>query len=262
MIDIRCGNSCSEKSKVKQSKAGQRVLWLMMSRNRPVYGHGPVTRRYLWAPLHLFESDFQCQGHSRPCCDCSSSPFCVRMRIIQTEQYTYRIPKVVARAVCNLVSEIEKDASGSTQSAELETLRLLEWKDVCKQVSSFCRTPFAAQQAWNGFLLIGKTIQESEQLLEQTREAGKINLRFGKIYDIQRAVAAAQEGRILHPMLLAGIVTTLRSARDIEAAINEHHDSGIHVPTLREVSKGISGGLGKLQASISECISVSFWMCV
>lgn len=165
--------------------------------------------------------------------------------------------KLVPRAGSDLVSGVEEDATTVMGNAELETLKLLEWRDVCKQVASFCCTPLAAQQAWNGSLPIGKTMEESELLLEQTREAGKLDVNFGKIYDIRRAVAAALDGSILHPMLLAGIVTTLRSASDIENAINNLHVSGIEVPSLREVSKGICGGLGELQAAITECISVS-----
>jgi hypothetical protein len=188
-------------------------------------------------------------------CWCSScrSRF---IRIIKEQHITQSL-KLVPRAVSDLVSDIEENATSVMGNAELETLKLLEWRDVCKQVASFCCTPLAAQQAWNGSLLIGKTMGESELLLEQTREAGKLDVNFGKIYDIRRAVAAALDGRILHPLLLAGIVTTLRSASDIENAISNLHASGIEVPSLKEVSKGIRGGLGELQAAITECISVS-----
>lgn len=61
-------------------------------------------------------------------------------------------------------------------AAERESLTLLEWPALCRQVACFAQTPMGAELAARGDLPVGRTQQESEQLLRQTAEAQQAQL--------------------------------------------------------------------------------------
>lgn len=60
-------------------------------------------------------------------------------------------------------------------SVEDESLEILEWPAVCRQVACFCRTPVAAEYVQAG-LPLGASREESERLLQQTQEAADARL--------------------------------------------------------------------------------------
>lgn len=110
---------------------------------------------------------------------------------------------------------------------EIESMDMLGWKDVCRQVASFARTPAAAQRAYTGKLVVGETLKESEILLEQTKEAMELlgDIDFTGIYDVRAAMDAACRGVILHPLVIGAFATTIeaiqRLVKDLE---NERHE--------------------------------------
>lgn len=61
-------------------------------------------------------------------------------------------------------------------AAEEESLALLEWPALCRQVACFAQTPLGAEVAARGALPIGRTQAESELLLQQTAEAQRAQL--------------------------------------------------------------------------------------
>jgi DNA mismatch repair protein MutS2 len=59
----------------------------------------------------------------------------------------------------------------ATAAAERESFQLLEWPALCRQVACFAQTPMGAELAAKCALPVGRSQEESEQLLQQTAEA-------------------------------------------------------------------------------------------
>lgn len=141
--------------------------------------------------------------------------------------------------------------------AEQESLELLGWIDVCKQVASFCKTAMGAQQAVRGKLPLGKTLEESQFLLQQTKEAAALDLNFNKIYFLRRALDAAASQHALHPLVLGAIATTLSAAKEL----GQKFDSGCEkTMALQHLARGIRDFLPEvapLIENIHACIQIS-----
>ena len=56
-------------------------------------------------------------------------------------------------------------------AAERESLQLLEWPALCRQVACFAQTPMGAEVALRCTLPVGRSRAESEALLQQTADA-------------------------------------------------------------------------------------------
>lgn len=56
-------------------------------------------------------------------------------------------------------------------AAEEESLELLEWPALCRQVACFTQTAIGAELALDCRLPLGRTQEESERLLQETHEA-------------------------------------------------------------------------------------------
>ncbi len=73
------------------------------------------------------------------------------------------------------------DADGqqaeARQAAVQESLQLLEWPALCRQVACFAQTPMGAEVALRYSLPVGRSRAESEQLLRQTAEAQQAQLK-------------------------------------------------------------------------------------
>lgn len=67
-------------------------------------------------------------------------------------------------------------ATAAIEAAERESLELLEWPALCRQVACFTRTPMGAEVALQGRLPLGRSQQESERLLRETGEAQQAEL--------------------------------------------------------------------------------------
>lgn len=118
---------------------------------------------------------------------------------------------------------------------EMESMKLLEWEKVCKQVASFARTPPAAQKAFTGKLDIGETLEDSVKLLEQTKEALRISgdLNFNGIYDVRNAMDAASRGVILHPLVIGAFATTLETVQQLICELDDPKHG--ETPALSEI---------------------------
>lgn len=66
-------------------------------------------------------------------------------------------------------------ATAAIEAAERESLALLEWPALCRQVACFAQTPMGAEVAV-GALPVGRSQRESQQLLQQTAEAQQAQL--------------------------------------------------------------------------------------
>lgn len=64
----------------------------------------------------------------------------------------------------------------AAEVAEQESLQLLEWPALCRQVACFAQTPMGAEVALRCALPVGRSRADSEQLLRQTTEAQQARL--------------------------------------------------------------------------------------
>ena len=60
--------------------------------------------------------------------------------------------------------------------AEQESLELLEWPALCRQVACFTQTAIGAEMALDCRLPVGRSVGESERLLQETQEAQQAGL--------------------------------------------------------------------------------------
>jgi DNA mismatch repair protein MutS2 len=135
--------------------------------------------------------------------------------------------------------------------AERESLEMLEWRAVCRQVARFARTPAAAARAAAG-LTGGATRAASEALLRETREAGAAELDFSGAYDVGRAVAEAAAGRALHPAALGAVASTLRAAARLRAAVAAR---GPAAAALAALAAPIGDAAPALRAAIEAAVA-------
>ena len=98
---------------------------------------------------------------------------CTHARIAAPQEGP-RIPHATSAA--QAVQESTAADAAST-NAEQESLDILEWPAVCKQVAAFCGTSVAAAAVAAGQLPIGSSQAGSELLLQQTSEALAAELR-------------------------------------------------------------------------------------
>lgn len=84
------------------------------------------------------------------------------------------------------------------------------------------------------------------------------------MYDVRLAVAAAQQGRVLHPVVLGAVATTLATAARLEQALQDGGSGGQgqqqgqqQFAALKELAAGIGGALPELRAAIERCIQVA-----
>lgn len=70
----------------------------------------------------------------------------------------------------------QPESQQAAQAAEQESLTLLEWPALCRQVACFTQTSIGAETALSCRLPIGRDQAESERLLQQTHEAQQANL--------------------------------------------------------------------------------------
>ena len=126
----------------------------------------------------------------------------------------------------------KKTGKNRMSRPELESLEMIEWRSVCKQVASFAETPRGAQLAYGGNLYIGKTVEESIELLQQTKEAMDVNVSFDGIYDLRKATEVAIGGQNLHPLVLGAFATTLESIDHLKSDLEKHGPNAASLQAL------------------------------
>lgn len=113
-----------------------------------------------------------------------------------------------------------------SQTLQLETLKILEWSSLCKQLSPFTSTSMGFRAAEEASVPIGKTIGESAKLLEQTAaavlaaESGPWD--FSEIEDVTPIIDASTMGQMLTVGEICRVRRTLvaagMAAEKLEAA--------------------------------------------
>mmetsp|Transcript_12639 Transcript_12639/g.33478 ORF Transcript_12639/g.33478 Transcript_12639/m.33478 type:complete len:923 (+) Transcript_12639:28-2796(+) len=148
-----------------------------------------------------------------------------------------------ASETANPPSHVEGRASGF-QDIELDSLRVLEWPDVCKQVASFCGTVMAAQKLALGQLPVGRSQAESELLLQQTSEAMLLDLRVSRFFDMGPVLDAAADGLCLNPKQLQGVANTIQTALQLRSMVCQAADPDCSQPSAPvSEEEGSLGGL-------------------
>ncbi|GFR51258.1 hypothetical protein Agub_g13562, partial [Astrephomene gubernaculifera] len=126
---------------------------------------------------------------------------------------TRALPNVADNAIA-----FKEEYTGDIEAAEEESLKVLEWPAVCKQVACFCGTSIAAELVASGQLPRGRSREESELLLQQTAEALAAKLEVRGCLDIRPAAEAAAAGACLNARQLEGVAATLEAAFALKAA--------------------------------------------
>ena len=77
------------------------------------------------------------------------------------------------------------------------------------QVASFTATVEAAERALAAGLPIASSQQQAEQLLQETAEAQSAKLSLKGVLDLRGPLSAAVRDRVLHPVHLDGVASSL-----------------------------------------------------
>ncbi|KAL6764861.1 hypothetical protein V8C86DRAFT_2464886 [Haematococcus lacustris] len=107
----------------------------------------------------------------------------------------------------------------SLSEVETSSLAVLEWGSVCRQVSCFCGTSMAAQRLQAAGLPLGRSIEQSQMLLQQTEEAMQAGLRVQGVHDLTPALQAVSSGQYLSAKQLQGVAGSLEAALALKAQV-------------------------------------------
>ena len=80
------------------------------------------------------------------------------------------------------------------------------------QVASFTSTAVAAERALGAKLPIASSQKQAEQLLQETAEAQQADLTLKGIHDLRGLLEAASRNRVLHPVHLDGVASSLEAS--------------------------------------------------
>ena len=80
------------------------------------------------------------------------------------------------------------------------------------QVASFTSTAVAAERALGAKLPIASSQKQAEQLLQETAEAQQADLALKGIHDLRGLLEAASRNRVLHPVHLDGVASSLEAS--------------------------------------------------
>jgi len=139
------------------------------------------------------------------------------------------------------------------RSIQTETLELLEWSRLCQHVATFAATKLGAIALRH--LRIPESLEESQQLLEQTKEAYHLEnrlpggLKFEGIEDIGEALERARLQGILSGAELLAIATTLAGTRALRRVLDDQED----IPTLQALLEDLRT-YPELEQEIYRCI--------
>lgn len=81
---------------------------------------------------------------------------------------------------------------------------------------------------------------------------------FKGVYDVRQAIDAAAGHRVLHPLVLGAIATTLEAAARLQAQLQQQGEGGCGAafPALQQLGAGIGDALPGLRQAIEQCIQV------
>ncbi|KAF8057679.1 NPC1 [Scenedesmus sp. PABB004] len=146
-------------------------------------------------------------------------------------------------------------AAAAAAEAGAQSLELLEWPAVCRQVAAFCGTSMAAELALAARLPIGASRQGSEALLQQTAEAAGAALEVAGVFDLRPALAAVVGGGVLNAKQLEGVAASLEAAFGVKAAACAAAAAGGPAwPALAALAGGIADREQATLAALRACI--------
>ncbi|KAK6932551.1 DNA mismatch repair protein MutS, C-terminal, partial [Dillenia turbinata] len=154
-------------------------------------------------------------------------------------------------------TSLPKLSSLSSLSAELqnETLKTLEWDSICRQLSAFTSTTMGFSAAKSAKIPIGRSLEESRKLLEQTSAAKSLlpfKLDFSGIVDVSEIVDSSIEGQLVSASELCLVKRTLKSARGLLEQLKEVSSQNGSSPLLEIL--GNCNFLLELEQKIEFCI--------
>ncbi|XP_062096696.1 uncharacterized protein LOC133802411 isoform X2 [Humulus lupulus] len=143
-----------------------------------------------------------------------------------------RALKPAATATVSLSDSPESRANhhqlGLSQTLQSETLELLEWGSLCKQLSVFTSTSMGFSTAQSAAIPFGCSREESQKLLDQTVAAtavveamGSRPSDFSAIEDVSEVLNSAASGELLTIKELCAVSRTLMAARALYEKLNE-----------------------------------------
>lgn len=147
------------------------------------------------------------------------------------------------------------DSSSLKILIQSETLDLLDWPRLCRQLSTFAATKLGAVAARQ--LPIPTTQGESEVLLAQTREAYQLEMQlpgglsFGGIEDIGEGLERATRQGVLSGEQLLAIAATLAGVRQLRRVIEAQEAADF--PVLQALVAGVRT-FPELEQAIHHCI--------
>ncbi|KAF5840879.1 muts domain V-domain-containing protein [Dunaliella salina] len=190
----------------------------------------------------------------------SPSPVCVSHKkgLLQLVSVAASTSEVASEAA----SPAPSPGASGLPDIELDSLRVLEWPDVCKQVASFCGTVMAAQRLAQGQLPVGRSQAESELLLQQTSEAMLLDLRVSRFFDMGPVLDAAADGLCLNPKQLQGVANTLQTALQLRSVVCQAADLGssqsdapvMKYPALVPLTAGIEAEEEQTLRALQLCV--------
>ncbi|MCL7047643.1 hypothetical protein MKW94_015802 [Papaver nudicaule] len=145
-----------------------------------------------------------------------------------------------------------------SEELQKESEKILEWISVCSQVSTFTSTRMGKSIARKGDIPFGKSLEESQKLLNQTTAAVLLPqpLDFSGIEDITEIVKSSVEGERRTISELCSVKRTLRSARELlgqlEKASCDEDSSSRYSPLLNILEN--CNFLNELEQKIEYCI--------
>uniref|UniRef100_A0A9I9CF03 Smr domain-containing protein n=1 Tax=Cucumis melo TaxID=3656 RepID=A0A9I9CF03_CUCME len=116
--------------------------------------------------------------------------------------------------------ELMPSRIATSQTLQNETLRVLEWSSICKQLSAFTSTSMGFDVAQKADVRFGRTREESQKLLDQTTAAEAVvstsrRLDFSGIEDVSGILNSAISGKLLTMAELCSVRRTLKAAREL-----------------------------------------------
>ncbi|GAB4826945.1 hypothetical protein Ancab_033825 [Ancistrocladus abbreviatus] len=171
-----------------------------------------------------------------------------------------RLTKVHHRLMSVSLSSTPISSHQLKLSEELqnETLQILEWNRVCKQLAAFTSTSMASSTAGNGAIPMGRSREESQRLLDQTAAvlALPFPLDFSGIEDVTGILDSSISGEVLTISELGVVKMTLKSARRLSEQLREvskDDDSSKRNYPLLEILKDCNF-LIELEQKIEFCV--------
>ncbi|XP_022994333.1 uncharacterized protein LOC111490087 [Cucurbita maxima] len=152
----------------------------------------------------------------------------------------------------------------TSQALQNETLRVLEWSSICKQLSTFTSTSMGFDVAHNANIRFGRTKEESQKLLDQTTAAEAVvisrQLDFSGIEDVSGILNSATSGKLLTIAELCSVRRSLKAARELfeelQALAGDGRSSDRFMPLLEILQN--CDFLVELERKIEFCIDCNY----